>query len=144
MATLTSAGITFGDATTQSTAAVSASTAFDGVGSYATAYYAQNAVTTTVNRSQYIARGATIAGSSLRVNSRATSSNVTTVVEAGSGGMMSGVQNAVNVSAFPTSNTTTLSGTWRVMSGGVWQFTADAGSPDYVMVWPAVILVRIS
>ena len=144
MAVLTSAGITFGDATTQSTAAVTPSTAFDGVGSYTVAYYAQSSPTALNGRSSFLGNGATFAGSSLRVNGRATSNTiVVSASEAGGNDGPLGDVSRVTTNAFDTANSISLSGTWRVMAPGAWVRVVDnCGTTSYL--WHPLLWVRIS
>jgi hypothetical protein len=104
MAVLTSAGITFGDSTTQTTAAVAGVTSLNGqtgaitnttsgaIGSYTLCLGSQNTS---------FALGATIAGSSLR-----TAGNTTTTAQP--------VNN--QWASSEDSNTLGLSGTWRAMN----------------------------
>jgi hypothetical protein len=115
---------------------------FDGVGTYAVAYYAITANGTqpyAQTRVQVVQRGATIAGSNLRVNSRSSGSvTLTPTFEAGSQGF--DAVRADNTTAFPTGNTVALSGTWRAMYGGGIQ-TSNDGSSRY---WFPILWLRIS
>lgn len=118
--------ITFNDGTVQSTAATGASTAFDGVGSYAIAHLAESGGLTSPGQRAWRARGHTTAGSNLRVNSRASGVSSIYNVEIAINGPMEPVTSAAN-NTFPTLNTTTLSGTWRLMHAGVFA-SANAGT----------------
>jgi hypothetical protein len=108
-----------GDGSWQSIAVPS--TEFDGVGSYVVAYYAASPGFTAGNRQSGLVRGFTTAGSNLRVNSRNSANNTTFIGEAhqnnetGPFGMVSTGAN----NSFPTTNTITLSGTWRLMHAGI-------------------------
>ena len=135
--------ITFGDATVQTTAAVPASTAFDGVGSYVIAYYGANSTATTANRVSTLATGTTVAGSSLRVSSLATSNNIASTGQAGASS--SGAIYAAGPSGitFLTTNSTTLSGTWRAMVGGTWTSSVNTCCGLVYYWWP-LLWVRIS
>lgn len=118
------------------------STDFDGVGSYALLYYAISNNVGGNGRSSYIARGTTIAGSSLRTNSRSASNNtVNNTGEAGASGASNNLFN--NGTAFPTSNTVTVSGTWRVVHGGAW-CTGSFGDYSATYIWCPLLMVRIS
>lgn len=140
--TLTSTGIQFPDATIQTTAASGgASTDFDGVGSYAMAYYGASTSVITTNRVGILTRGSTIAGSSLRVSSLTTTNSSTATTTSGSHSLGTTIQSGS--SSFPTTGTTTLSGTWRLMGGVTWGGKADTGY-GYVYYWYSLLWVRIA
>ena len=141
LATGTASGSNFlrGDRTWQAVAIPS--TDFDGVGSYVVAYYGVNSTAATVNNASYLQRGTTVSGSSLRVNSRATSDNI--VINFANPQMDAGSFSSffvANSNVFPTANSTTLSGTWRLMNGGFWT-TQDSVNNFY---WLPMLWVRIS
>ena len=141
--TVSGTSITFNDATVQTTAAVADSKDYGGIGSYVMAYYGATGPANS-GRSNFIANGATLAGSSLRVSSRTTSNNV--VAGAGAEVFNNSVGSRIYggaSSTFPTSNSITLTGTWRVMNGGAWSFNESLGcSPAYY--WIPLLWVRIS
>jgi len=120
-------GVRFNDTTTQTTAAVTPSTALDGVGSYAVLMMAAN---------NNLAIGGTIAGSSLRYNYTA------------------GGQSSPNNPFFgrvgpgsPSSYNgggTAVSGTWRKMSSGTVYFTEPDGYGGTLYSWSPALYVRIS
>jgi hypothetical protein len=118
-----------------------ASTDFDGVGSYAVAMYASNAPSDP--NSNWIARGATVAGSSLRVNSRSTGTSgqifVNELMQTGTASSMVQTANVV----FSSPNAVALSGTWRSMTGASWSrsFNTCAG---VVSAWYPILWVRIA
>jgi hypothetical protein len=127
MAILTSAGITFGDSTTQSTAATATSTALGAVGTYAILIIA------TENN---LAIDGTIAGSSLRygyaTSSDASLGSSTTTYRLNEGGTYNG-------------GGTSLSGTWRRMNTGtIFQSTFDPCSQITTRRYGTGLYVRIS
>jgi hypothetical protein len=139
--TAANGGVTSVNGSTGAVTVTSPSTDFDGVGSYAIAYYAANDPNTANSNLQaFLARGTTIAGSSLRVNSRSTSNNVNVSSEPG---FQNSVPGAANNRAFPTTNTTTLSGTWRSMVGAAWCANINT-DPDFTSYWYPLLWVRIA
>jgi hypothetical protein len=104
------------------------------IGSYTTAFYAVS-LTLSLNNGASIAVGTEVAGSSLRVATSTTSTNTTYYVspfETLSAGSNS----------FPTGNTTTLSGNWRLMTSGSYgRYTND--DPE-TYVWYPHLWLRIS
>ena len=140
--------VTFGDATVQTTAAVAASTAYGGVGSYVVAYYgAASTAGATTQRISFLQNGVTVAGSSLRVSSR-TTVDATTQVNGSPFFTLSPAFVSVADSAtttFPTANTTTGSGTGRLMVGGVWTYNFQNGCTGQTNYsWVPLMWVRIS
>ena len=140
--TVRNTDILFDNGTTQSTAAVSPSTDFGGLGSYAVLMMAANT---------NLAVGATIAGSSLRYNPNyggVSAEYATTVAQY--------LLNNPFVKATPSaagvrtrgSNTydgggTALSGTWRKVSPGPTYIYAATGYGTYIG-WADALYVRIS
>lgn len=137
---LTSNGSTWTSAPVPSTGP---STDYGGVGSYVVAYYGATNTTSNSNRTSVLGNGTTIAGSSLRVSSLATANNVVNGAPFISGLTASQVTNSSS-SAFPTTNTTTLSGTWRLMMGGAWCSFLDNGCGGFTYIWFPLLWVRIS
>jgi hypothetical protein len=141
-------GVTSVNGSTGAVTVLSPSTAYDGVGSYVMAYYGIASTAATINRASFIANGTTVAGSSLRVNSRASVSNIVfspepfmSFAQTQAGALTSTLISAN--STFPTSNSTTLSGTWRCMMGGMWTFQANnCGTGEFW--WFPMFWVRIS
>jgi hypothetical protein len=124
------------------------STDFDGVGAYAVAYYAASPGISGASRMSWLARGTTTAGSNLRVNSRASGTNSTLFTETGINplfGMPTAIGTTGNSTAFPTTNTTTLSGTWRLMHTAVTSSTSATNvENEWVVYYTALLWVRIS
>jgi hypothetical protein len=116
--------ILFSNGTTQSTAAVSASTEFGGIGSYAVLIPAVNS---------NLAQGATIAGSSLR--------------HSVAGNSINAAVSRVNNSTY-NGGGTALSGTWRKMSMGDNYLSTVTGESQYGVTttyyWFGHLFVRIS
>lgn len=106
------------------------------IGSYTTAYYAVSLSTIgTLNNGASIAVGTEVAGSSLRVSTSTTSTNTTYYVAPFE-------TRSTGSPEFPTPNTTTLSGTWRLMTSGSYgRFTNDDPS-EYV--WYPHLWLRIA
>lgn len=105
-----------------------------GLGSYVAAYYA---VSGTLTDGTYvsIAVGTTISGSSLRVATSATASGATRYrppFEA----------LVTESSLFPTANTETLSGTWRLMTSGSYRQRQNTDVTQYA--WYPHLWLRIS
>jgi hypothetical protein len=119
---LTSNGTTW-----TSAAAPTASTAFDGIGSYAILMMGVNT---------NLATGSTIAGSSLRYNFTSNTAN------SSRDSPFLGRREQSNNSTYGGGGTA-LSGTWRKMSSGVtYSATAECGSTTYN--WREALYVRIS
>jgi hypothetical protein len=124
--TLNSTGITFSNGTS-----ISAPTTYAGIGSVAWAFMADTIPDYSVygisNQASTIAKGATRAGSSLKVPNLATADNygmyVTPPQVAGGIAYPGGFTLIAGARPRPwpdnTSNYTTLAGTWRCMSGGM-------------------------
>jgi len=126
------------DPTTAQVLAAYAGASARGVGTYTTAYYADNNSMGNNNTSSYLAVGTDVAGSSLRVASRGTQSNITvTRVYA-----FSPIGNAANA-VFPTNETTTLAGTWRLMSSGAYK-TNEQFNDQNNYVWYPHLWLRIA
>jgi hypothetical protein len=124
---LTSNGTTW-----TSAAAPTASTALDGIGSYAVLM---------MGVSTNLAIGSTIAGSSLRYNFTPNSANSTLGASANSAPFL-GRRIRSNNSTYDGGGTA-LSGTWRKMSSGVtFVSVAGCGNTDYC--WWEALYVRIS
>lgn len=105
-----------------------------GVGSYTTAFYAVS-LALGLNNGASIAVGTEVAGSSLRVATSTTSTNTTYYVspfETLSAG----------TNSFPTGNTTTLSGTWRLMTSGSYGRLTNNDPETYV--WYPHLWLRVS
>lgn len=129
MAILTSAGITFGDATTQTTAATATSTAFGAVGTYGCFMNAGNAD---------ISIGGTIAGSSLRYGYTTNQQYVSGTQYPPQFGGRYRIYN----SSYDGGGTS-VSGTWRRMdSNPVYAATFDGCGTIYS--WGVGLFVRIS
>jgi hypothetical protein len=127
------------------------STDFDGVGSYAVAYLAESPGITTHTRSSGRVRGYTVAGSSLRVNSRASANNIGIVATNGDPGwrFLEGTFGVItgpgNSNSFPTANSTTLSGTWRLMTSSIFATSIDSGYNSWGGTnWFPALWVRIA
>jgi hypothetical protein len=139
--TVSGTSITFNDGTTQSTAAGAIPANF-AVGAYTFAFVGLNSPTSLASRAQNYATGTTIAGSSLRVDNRATGTNVV-----GQPAPLAAVTIGANLNStvFPTANTTTLAGTWRLMSGSqTWCYNFDNGCGNFSAVWYGLFWIRIS
>ena len=120
-----------------------ASVDFNGVGSYVVAYYGIGAPATPGSgiNVQMLLRGSTVAGSSLFVSSRGTGAvSNPPVNEAGSPNSIAATLYNSSSGTFPTANKTSLSGTWRFMTGGAVAYR-DEGSTGY---WPTGLWMRIS
>jgi hypothetical protein len=129
MAILTSAGITFGDSTTQSTAATATSTALDGIGTYSILIMAAD---------NNLAIGSTIAGSSLRYNYTSNGPGSQT-------GVSSTTQSRSVQGGTYDGGGTSLSGTWRRMnSGTIFTTTFDPDSQITTRTYNTGLYVRIS
>ena len=105
-----------------------------GIGSYTVAWYPVGGI---LSNSTYvsIAVGTTIAGSSLRASTSATASGGTNYTPPFSGVVFGG-------SSFPTANTQTLSGTWRLMTSGNYRSRQDSDVTQYF--WFPHLWLRIS
>lgn len=126
----TTGGVRFPDGTTQTTAAVPASTNLDGIGSYAVLRLAINS---------NLATGATVAGSSLRYDGSTNTSNV----DLGNpffGGVWQGDWNNFSYNGGGTA----LSGTWRKMSSGNTYRSYPDGKGSFAPQWGVALFVRIS
>lgn len=155
-ATLTSTGITFGDATTQSTAAPTGVTTLGGIGStmpvflFSTSSYTSNS---------------TIAGSSLIYPTGMTyytpngsayynfsgNTNYTRAAGSVTGGAWAGAavsysrQGAGNRGMEVPPGTAQLSGTWRILSSVyAGNYSYDSSYQQYNALWNGTIAVRIS
>lgn len=124
--TVSGTSITFNDATVQTTAASTPSTAFGDVGTYAV-------LLITVNTN--LATGATIAGSSLRYNYTGNSSN-----SFGAPFVGGRSRSSVNYDGGGTA----LSGTWRKLSTGPTYIFRDLGCGLVAYDWVNALYVRIS
>ena len=145
---INSSGITFPDATTQTTAA-GGIPAFSAVGSIAMLYFINASGATTTSSLYEIAAGDTLSGSSLRYISLATGWKTWN----GSYGYVNGQTNFrfsnVAISAYlqgatQTNGVTALSGTWRVLQGGVACQYYDEGCNNFVYRFLPVLMQRIS
>jgi len=118
--------LTFNDATTMTTAATATSTAFDGIGTYAILMIA------TENN---LATGSTIAGSSLRYNYTANSSNA--AQDSSTWGFVYATNTTYNGGG------SSASGTWRRMNSArvFFQFTNCCGT---IRAYGTALYVRIS
>lgn len=145
---VTGTGITFPDATTQTTAAVSAPS-FGAVGSIAMLYYI-NAAGATINNNIYeIPANTSLSGSSLRYVSLAAAwynfnnsygyINNLTNLRFSATGLITYLQGATQ-----TSGVTALTGTWRVLQGGIACMYFDEGCSSYVYRFLPVLMQRIS
>jgi hypothetical protein len=130
-----------------SLAEIGASTDLGGVGSYIWAWYAANGPSIS-GRVNSLAMGSTIAGSSIRYRNQASVTN-------GDVSFFSSMQVAPDTNAvFPTTGTTALSGTWRVLGGyvrgsfdpgaGPYQWGISNGSCAGTTSWYPGFWVRIS
>jgi hypothetical protein len=132
---LTSAGVPgASDPTTAQVLTAYAGATAREVGSYTTAFYAVS-LSLSLNNGASIAVGTEVAGSSLRVATSTTSTNTTYYVspfETLSAG----------TNSFPTGNTTTLSGTWRLMTSGSYGRYTNNDPETYV--WYPHLWLRIS
>lgn len=131
--TLRNLDILFNDGSTQSTAAVGASTTFGAVGTYAVLMNAANADITIGN---------TVAGSSLRY-SESTNANIAGGATATISALI-GARTRDNNSTYDGGGTS-VSGTWRKMSSGsvyVAVGISCGGGTQYI--WNRALYVRIS
>ena len=105
-----------------------------GVGSYTVAWYA---VGGSLSNNNYvsIAIGTEVAGSSLRSSTSANASGSTNY-------RFPFFTFASGSSSFPTTNTETLSGTWRLMTSGNYRAREDDGTTIYL--WYPHLWMRIS
>lgn len=139
--------ITFNDGSTQSTAGVSLAgiSTFDSIGSFAVAYLTESPGFTGGGPGyNFKTRGLTVAGSSLRVNSRASGLASPTSVEAGMYGPLSAITSPGAFNTFPTTNTVTLSGTWRLMASGAQAVRLNDTYGWTGVNWYPMLWVRIS
>jgi hypothetical protein len=128
-------------------------TDLDAIGSYIMAYYARTNVTASHTRYSYVAVGSTIAGSSLRYGNGADATNVTTApipvdmpfyMYNPSAIRATGNVVIATTTTFPTTGTTTLSGTWRKIAGRLDSARVLGGcGPDQLM-WMPSLWVRVS
>jgi hypothetical protein len=139
--TAANGGVTSVNGLTGAVTVLSPSTGFDGVGSYVLACYGVTATAVTTGRQSTLANGTTVSGSSLRVSSLGTENNATFGNNLFVPGITTGVSSIYTT--FPTTNTTTLSGTWRLVGGVTWQtyLTNCCGS---FYTWYPLMWVRIS
>jgi hypothetical protein len=128
---LTSAGVPGASAPT--TAQVLAAYAGAGareVGTYTPAFYINNG-SMTQNYSSFLAVGTNVAGSSLGVASRGTAFNIN-VSKVYALDPFGGSTSAT----FPGNETTTLPGTWRLMSSGPYKTAAESNDQTVYTWWP--------
>lgn len=126
-----------------SLAEIGVSTALDGIGSYAELAYGITSTISNNNRRSYLASGATVAGSSLRRSSVTTQDNTTSNFSI-TGGLFTGLVSTPGNFTNPIlTNTTTMSGTWRIMGGNLWCYGGVFGCCSF-SVWPLLLWVRIS
>jgi len=119
-------------------------TNFGAIGSYCMLVYAITANTNSTNRWSSIAVDATIAGSSLRYSTIGTVNNNTSGASWGNGFLEVGSKITGGGTSFPTSNTATVSGTWRLVgTQNCWvvQRLVNCGT-EYQ--WNPMLFVRIS
>lgn len=134
-------GVTSVNGSTGAVTVFSPSTGFDGVGSYVLACYGATATATTNGRQSTLANGTTVSGSLLRVSSLGTQNNVSFPANLFVPDISTGVSSTITT--FPTANTTTLSGTWRLVGGVTWQtFIVNCCGGFYI--WYPLMWVRIS
>jgi hypothetical protein len=130
-----------GDGSWQTVPAPAPPTGLDEVGTYTFAIYGVTLPGNVATQHHFLARGTTIAGSSLRVTSRGTINNVTTN---SSSDIVNGTRIGLqNNTPFPTGNSTTLPGTWRLMDNGHWA-TTQASGYNFLPTWRSLLWVRIS
>jgi hypothetical protein len=129
---------TYGHVTAIGSTTVPASTPASarGIGSYTVAWYA---VSGNLSDNTYvsIAVGTTIAGSSLRSVTSATASGGTSYPAPFSG-------RSASTNTFPSSNTETLSGTWRLMTSGKYRDRDDPPDGGTFYGWYLHLWLRIS
>ena len=135
---LTSAGVPgASDPTTAQVLAAYAGAGARAVGTYTPAFYINNG-SMNQNAASFLAVGTDVAGSSLGVASRGTAFNII-VNRRYALDPVGSSQDA----AFPGNETTTLPGTWRLMSSGPYK-TADESNDQTVYTWWPQLWLRIA
>jgi hypothetical protein len=116
-----------------------APTDVDAIGTYRICYYGISSGLGTHSRVNNIGAGATISGSSLRVFSVSTANNTTADT-----GILFAVRSS-GTDVFPTSNTTTLTGTWRVMVATTWvrRILSTDGKSSF-FTWYPFLVIRVA
>ena len=134
---LTSAAVSFPDPTAAQVLAAYAGAGARAVGTYTPAFYINNG-SMNQNAASFLAVGTDVAGSSLGVASRGTVFNII-VNRRYALDPIGSSQDA----AFPANETTTLPGTWRLMSSGPYK-TADESNDQTVYTWWPQLWLRIA
>jgi hypothetical protein len=114
-------------------------TDLDVIGAITVGYYGITNPTTTSGRHSFLSRGATLAGSSIRIGNATTANNSTQ----SSNGNIPFELISNSTTTFPTTQTTTLSGTWRNIGGTLWSSIIVSGCTTTYR-WYPMLWVRIS